>query len=86
MFYVMGTKAYLATYDETMKVYPEVQLVRNDDGTMHASLKGGGIAKRPEHADLCTLAELSAQLGGLAFTSEEDLSMGGSMSDTRKRG
>ena len=67
MFYVSGTKIYLATYDEDLKAYPECKLMLNKDGTMYIKKTGGGVAKKPPRRRLCTLAEIVAQLGSTAI-------------------
>lgn len=66
MFYVAGTKIYLATFDDEMKVYPECILVQGIDGAVTIARKGGGVARRPKHYELCTLVEVIAQLGANA--------------------
>ena len=66
MFFVSGTKIYLSGYDTELKVSPECKLVRRDDGTVYVSKVGGGIAKKPKHRRVCTLAELIAQFGATA--------------------
>lgn len=66
MFYVSGTKIYLATFDADMKIYPECKLVCFEDGTIGAVRTGSGVAHPPKHRRVCTLAELRAQLGHTA--------------------
>ena len=66
MFFVSGTKIYLSTYDAELKAYPECKLVRREDDTVCVVKAGGGIAKKPKHRRVCTLAELIAQFGAAA--------------------
>lgn len=67
MFFVSGTKIYLATYDAELKVYPECRLVRQADDAVCVVKSGGGIAKKPEDRRVCTLTELIAQFGATAM-------------------
>lgn len=64
MFYVSGSKIYLATFDAELKVYPEVKLAWVGYDQLGVVKTGGGIAQKPKAYSLCTLAELIAQFGG----------------------
>lgn len=64
MFYVSGSKIYLATFDAELKVYPEVKLAWIDYDHIGVVKSGGGVAQKPKAYSLCTLAELIAQFGG----------------------
>lgn len=67
MFYVSGSKIYLATYDEDLKAYPECKLMVNKDGAMYIKKTGGGVAKKPPRRRLCTFTEIVAQFGTTAI-------------------
>ena len=47
MFYVSGTKIYLATFDAELKVYPEVELAWIDYDHMGVVKTGKGVTKKP---------------------------------------
>ena len=64
MFYVSGTKVYLATFDEKCKVFPEVKLAWAGPDQLKVVRVGGGIAQKPGVYSICTLTELIAQFGG----------------------
>lgn len=65
MFYVSGTKIYLATFDAELKVYPEVKLAWIDYDRLGVVKTGSGVAEKPVRCRLCTLTEVIAQFGGL---------------------
>lgn len=64
MFYVTGSKIYMATFDAELKIYPEVKLAWIDYDQLGVVKTGGGIAQKPKVYNLCTRAELLAQFGG----------------------
>ena len=64
MFYVSGSKIYLATFDAELKVYPEVKLAWIDYDHIGVVKSGGGVAQKPKVYSLCTLNEVIAQFGG----------------------
>ena len=64
MFYVSGSKIYLATFDAELKVYPEVKLAWIDYDHIGVVKSGGGVAQKPKVYSLCTLSEVIAQFGG----------------------
>ena len=64
MFYVSGSKIYLATFDAELKVYPEVKLAWIDYDHIGVVKSGGGVAQKPKDYSLCTLSEIIAQFGG----------------------
>ena len=64
MFYVSGSKIYLAIFDAKLKVYPEVKVVRDEHDRLGVLKTGGGVAQKPAVYSLCTLTELLAQYGG----------------------
>ncbi|MGN1230071.1 MAG: hypothetical protein ACI4T5_10530 [Prevotella sp.] len=72
MFYVTGTKVYLATLDEKTKVYPEVRLVKTEGGAIVPEVLSTGVSKKPPHREICTLAEIIARFGQSATTAKED--------------
>lgn len=76
MFYVSGSKIYLATFDAELKVYPEVKLAWIDYDHIGVVKSGGGVSQKPKVYSLCTLSEVIAQFGGtvepLVETEPED--------------
>lgn len=58
MFYVTDTKVYLAEFNETLGVYPEVKFV---DG--RAIVQKAGSQKKPPVKMVCTLSEIIAKFG-----------------------
>lgn len=64
MLYVAGGKTYLATYDEDLKVYPEVTVAVGADGGYSVIAKGGGASKRPRGREMLTIEEYLARYGG----------------------
>ena len=64
MFYISGTKIYLATFDAELKVYPEVKLAWIDYDRIGVVKTGGGVSVKPEQYNLCTLSEVLAQFSG----------------------
>lgn len=66
MFYVSGTKIYLDTFDDKLKVYPEVKLVKNDDDSIAMEIQKTGVAKKPANRKICSAREVYAMLGPMA--------------------
>lgn len=64
MLYVAGGKTYLATYDEDLKVFPEVTVAVGTDGGYSITAKGGGVSKRPLGRETLTVEEYLARYGG----------------------
>lgn len=64
MLYVAGGKTYLATYDEDLKVFPEVTVAVGDDGGYSITAKGGGVSKRPLGRETLTVEEYLARYSG----------------------
>ena len=58
MFYVTDTKVYLAEFNETLGMYPEVKFV---DG--RAIVQKTGSQKKPPVKMVCTLSEILAKFG-----------------------
>ena len=58
MFYVADTKVYLAEFNETLGMYPEVKFV---DG--RAIVQKTGSQKKPPVKMVCTLSEIIAKFG-----------------------
>ena len=58
MFYVTDTKVYLAGFNETLGMYPEVKFV---DG--RAIVQKTGSQKKPPVKMVCTLSEIIAKFG-----------------------
>ena len=70
MFYVSGTKIYLATFDAELKVYPEVKLAWIDYDHLGVVKTGKGVTKKPVGCKLCSMTEVLARFGG-TVTSDE---------------
>ena len=64
MFYVSGTKIYLATFDAELKVYPEVKLAWIDYDHLGAVKTGKGVTKKPAGCRMCSMTEVIARFGG----------------------
>lgn len=64
MFYVSGTKIYLATFDAELKVYPEVELAWIDYDHMGVVKTGRGVTKKPAGCRMCSMTEVIARFGG----------------------
>lgn len=64
MFYVSGTKIYLATFDAELKVYPEVKLAWIDYDHIGVVKTGKGVAEKPAMSRMCSLVEILAAFGG----------------------
>lgn len=65
MLYVAGGRTYLATYDEDLKVYPEVTVAVGADGDYSITAKSGGASKRPRGCEMLTIEEYLARYGGV---------------------
>ena len=63
MFYVVGTKVYLADFNESKKVYPEVRLVKETDGRIIPEILDTGVSVKPKNREICTLKEVLAKFG-----------------------
>lgn len=73
MLYVANGKTYLATFDESLKVYPEVAVAAGESGGYSITLKGGGVKTKPKNRRVCTVEEYLAQThGGVATVVEPD--------------
>lgn len=64
MFYVSGTKIYLATFDAELKVYPEVKLAWIDYDHLGVVKAGKGVTKKPAGCRMCSMTEVIARFGG----------------------
>lgn len=64
MFYVSGTKIYLATFDAELKVYPEVKLAWIGYDHLGVVKTGKGVAKKPTGCRMCSMTEVIARFGG----------------------
>ena len=63
MFYVSGAKIYLATYNAEKRIYPEVVLTKNADGSIRVKVLDKGVSVKPVNRSVCTLREIIAQFG-----------------------
>ena len=66
MFYVSGTKIYLATFDAELKVFPEVKLSWIDYDHLGVVKTGKGVTKKPTGCRMCSMTEIIARFGGSA--------------------
>lgn len=82
MFYVSGTKIYLATFDAELKVYPEVKLAWIDYDHMGVVKTGKGVTKKPAGCRMCTMTEILARFGGdVTYDESEEGKTEGSKKD-----
>ena len=63
MFYVTGTKVYLAEFNAQKGVYPEVRLVRESTGQIVFDILNVGTASKPAHREICSAEEVRAKFG-----------------------
>lgn len=63
MFYVAGGKIYSSTYDEDLKVYPEMRMMVTEDGDYYLKKMSTGVAKKPAKRRVCIMCELIAMFG-----------------------
>lgn len=64
MFYVNGSDMYLTVFDEKLGVYPAVEIVMQDDGTVTVTRDDDyGVKQKPIGCSVCTLTEIVAQYG-----------------------
>lgn len=66
MFYVTGKKVFSTQYNEAIKAYPEIKLVRNEHGLITLVPQETGAAEKPKRRSVCTAREVIAQLGSFA--------------------
>lgn len=72
MFYVSGTKIYLATFDAELKVYPEVKLAWIDYDHLGVVKTGQGVTKKPAGCRMCSMTEVTARFGGDVAPDEDE--------------
>lgn len=63
MYFLTGKKVYSANFDAALKVYRAVELYRDDNGVVRFKMLDTGISKKPKNRQVCTTAEVIAQLG-----------------------
>lgn len=63
MFYVAGGKIYASTFDEELKVFPEMRLMVTEDGDYYLKKMSTGVAKKPAKRKVCIMCELIAMFG-----------------------
>lgn len=63
MFYVAGGKIYSATFDEDLKVYPEMRLMVTEEGSYYLKKMTTGVARKPAKRQVCIMCELIAMFG-----------------------
>lgn len=74
MFYVVGTKVYLADFNESKKIYPEVRLIKEADGKIIPEVLDTGVSVKPKNREICTLKEVLAKFGADATTRSKKVS------------
>lgn len=66
MFYVVGTKVYLAEFNAQKGIYPEVRLVRESTGQIVFDILNTGTSSKPAHREICSAEEVRAKFGASA--------------------
>lgn len=70
MFMLSEGKAYLATFNEELKVFPAVQVVKDASGNLAIEVLEEGIPEKPHYRQAVTRNELFAKFGAIAPTVE----------------
>lgn len=63
MFFLVGKRIYLNTFDEDLGVYPEVELCKDEAGNFYIDTMEDGIEEKPAKRSVCTLTEIVAKFG-----------------------
>jgi hypothetical protein len=66
MFFIVGNKVYYNRFNEELKVFQEVTLVKEADGRTHLKPLKTGLKEKPANRRICLASEVVAQLGVLA--------------------
>lgn len=69
MFYVVGSKIYLAEHDG--KFYPEVKLRVDSEGYFFFEKTGNGLPKKPAKKQVLSKEEIIAKMGPAVLTAAE---------------
>lgn len=66
MFFIVGNKVYYNRFNEELKVFQEVTLVKETDGRARLKPLKTGLKEKPANRRICLASEVVAQLGVLA--------------------
>lgn len=66
MFFIVGNKVYYNRFNEELKVFQEVVLVKEADGRTRLQPLKTGLKEKPANRRICLASEVVAQLGVLA--------------------
>ena len=66
MFFIVGNKVYYNRFNEELKVFQEVTLVKGADGLTRLKPLKTGLKEKPANRRICLTSEVVAQLGALA--------------------
>ena len=66
MFFIVGNKVYCNRFNEELKVFQEVTLVKGADGLTRLKPLKTGLKEKPANRRICLTSEVVAQLGTLA--------------------
>lgn len=70
MFFIVGNKVYCNRFNEELKVFQEVTLVKGADGLTRLKPLKTGLKEKPANRRICLTSEVVAQLGALAKAEE----------------
>lgn len=70
MFFIVGNKVYCNRFNEKLKVFQEVTLVKGADGLTRLKPLKTGLKEKPANRRICLTSEVVAQLGALAKVEE----------------
>ena len=70
MFFIVGNKVYYNRFNEELKVFQEVTLVKGADGLTRLKPLKTGLKEKPANRRICLTSEVVAQLGALAKAEE----------------
>lgn len=66
MYIVANGKIYSAVFNEALKVYPELKVVKDSEGKLSLKTLSTGVPAKPHYRQAATLAEVFAQFGSTA--------------------
>lgn len=66
MFFIVGNKVYYNRFNEELRVFQEVVLVKEADGRTRLKPLKTGLKEKPANRRICLASEVVAQLGVLA--------------------
>ena len=70
MFFIVGNKVYYNRFNEELKVFQEVTLVKGADGLTRLKPLKTGLKEKPANRRICLTSEVVAQLGARAKAEE----------------